>query len=74
MRVLCNLRTSPLLLDRRTGGIQTDWRADSFKIIGGYLDGRRSEYSTKFYEGWLRPEVQPLTHFFIPSLTDKVPL
>ena len=42
----------------------TDWRADSFKIIGGYLDGTK-EYSTKFYKGQAPPRgPTPYTLFY----------
>ena len=66
-----HLRTSPLL-DRHTGGIQTDWLVLKLSVVT--LVGRRSEYSTKFHKGRLRAEAQPLTHLSIPSSTEKVPL
>ena len=66
-----HLRRSPVL-DRHTRGIQTDWLVLKLSVVT--LVGRRSEYSTKFHKGGLRPEAQPLTHLSIPSSTEKVPL
>ena len=37
-------------------------------------EGGRAGYATKFYTGRVRPVDQPFTSFYIPFLTEKVPL
>ena len=64
-----NLRTTPLL-GHRTWGIQTDWRAVNFEIIGGYLDQEPGSIQ-QFHTGQLRPEAQPLTDTLLYTIFDR---